>query len=80
MVTEILGVVGSLARMTEKMMDLLPNYEQRKKEQFLKLKRKFEMEYVKPADEASDDLIMNLRDELIRHANTFLNELDSEEK
>lgn len=50
--------------LANKVMDKLPDYDQRKKQDFVEKKTKLSEEWAKPYTKRDDDLILNLQDEL----------------
>lgn len=73
---EPVALLSVALSITNKLMDKLPDYDQRKKQQFHDLNLRYEQEKKKTYPERDDDLIMNLRDEL----SSFLSMFDGEVK
>lgn len=71
-VTEILGLALSIV---DQVMGMLPNYEQKKRKEFYKLKRKYEEELVKDFSERDHDLILTYQSELRDFLKAFQKEL-----
>ena len=59
----------------EKLLDHLPNYEQRKRDKFFKLKKEYVEEINKEYYQRDDDKVLNLRDELIVFLESFQKEI-----
>ena len=52
-----------------------PDYDQKKKEQFLELREKYDTEKNKPHDVRADNVVDTLRDELVRFIQVFSQEV-----
>jgi len=71
-----IGEIIQLAlSITDKLMDKIPNYEQRKREQFHKLRDKYEKEIVKNYPDRDDTRIDDYRDNLLRFLQDFNKEV-----
>lgn len=73
-ITEIIGLSLSIV---DKFLDKLPNYEQKKKEKYYKLKRKYNEEITKDYDLRDDNLVIVYRNELLDFLKTFVSEISS---
>lgn len=62
-------------KLAEKIMDKLPDYDQRKKEQFYKLKTKLNNAWNSPYETRDDDLILNLQDQMKIFLESFYEEI-----
>jgi len=71
-ITEIVALTLSVI---DKVMDKLPNYSQVKRQQFYRLRTKYETEQVKDFPERDDNLVELSRRELIRFIETFAEDL-----
>jgi hypothetical protein len=71
----VLDTINILLKVTDKLMDRLPNYSQRKKKQYLKLRRLYEKEIQRDYSSRDDNLVDNYRDELLRFIETFSTEI-----
>lgn len=67
-VTEIIGL---LLGVVDKVLDRLPTYDQKKKEQYFKLRQEYEEELKKDFPERDDSRILDLRDELLNFVSSF---------
>jgi len=65
----VLDLLGSLFGLADKVLDKLPNYEQKKVEEYHKLKEKYLNE--KRKDNRNDQLMLVLGNELCEHVNDF---------
>lgn len=75
-VTAIANAVDSLLRVTVSILDKMPDYEQRKKESFFDLKRRYENEKRKGDDERDLSFLLNMKQELIDFYEIFYKELE----
>jgi len=73
MAAGIKATIDLLLEITNKFMDQLPNYDQRKRKAFHKLKEEYENEKVSSCRD--DNRVDNLRDELRRFIQDFSKEL-----
>ena len=73
--TGIIATIDLLLSITDKLMDKLPDYSQRKRQQYYKLKKKYDREKSAEFPHRDDNLVDNLRDELIRFVDSFEKEL-----
>lgn len=71
-----IAMVTALANMTSKVMDKLPDYDQKKKEHFHDLNTRLNAERKKQYPDRDDDLIMNLRDDLVSFCLAFNEEIN----
>jgi len=77
---------GALAMSTLKVisqvMDFFPNYDQRKRKQYVELLRQYEQQKILPFDhpDYSDDILANIRIELFKHGQSLNAYLLSEGK
>ena len=71
----VLNTINLLLSVTDKLMDKLPDYEQRKKEKFLKMKRRYENEKAKQYPDRDDNLIGIYRDRILRFIAIFNSEI-----
>ena len=71
----VLNTINLLLSVTDKLMDKLPDYEQRKKEKFLKMKRRYENEKAKQYPDRDDNLIGVYRDRILRFIAIFNSEI-----
>lgn len=71
----ILGTVDLLLSVTGKLLDKLPDYDQRKKEKFYKLQKEYNEEITKEYPQRDDNKIANLRDEIKLFTSTFIKEI-----
>ncbi len=76
MVPAILGIAGTLLEVTGKLIDRSPDYVQKKREEFLALKRRYDQVLV--AEEKNTNLLLNLRDEIANFAEIIVEELNRE--
>lgn len=65
----------ALITLTGKILDMFPNYEQRKKERFHDITLQIAQEKAKQRQDQDDDLLMNLRDEQLAIAINFAEEI-----
>jgi len=56
-------------------MKKFPEYDQRKQEEFSKLRMEFQSEITKAYPYRDDDLVLNLRDQLLLHVKAFSGEI-----
>lgn len=70
-----LAAVTALLGIIDKFMDKIPDYDQKKRDQFHELKLRFEEEKKRIYPDRDDDLIMNLRDQIIAFAEDFNKEI-----
>lgn len=68
-----LQLIAAALSIVDKAMDMAPNYEQRKKQKYYKLKREFLNEITR--EDGDDNRIGNLRDELLQFLETFNKEI-----
>lgn len=61
------------------LMEHIPSYDQRKRNKFYKMKTQFMAERAKEYHERDDDLIMNLREQLIVFLEAFYKEIKNDE-
>lgn len=75
-VIETITLVSALIKVTDKLMDKIPDYDQRKRQEFkdLHLELTEELARVKGVDR-DDDKVMNLRDQLRAHCVAFAQEI-----
>lgn len=71
----ITALVAALFSVTDKLLDKMPDYDQRKKEKYFKLRTRYNDEFKKDYPSRDDDLILNLRDELLSFIDTFSKEV-----
>lgn len=76
----IAEIVNLLLSITDKLMDRLPDYNQRKREQYHKLKMKYLTESSKAYPDRDDNLIGLCRIDLAEFVKTFEQEIESEIK
>jgi len=67
----MIEILVSALSVVGKVMDKLPDYEQKKAEQFHKLRGEYETELKKPLGLRNDQLVLDLSDELRRHVEDF---------
>lgn len=60
---------------TQAILEKMPDYDQRKKQDFYEKKSNLEAEWKKPINERDDDLILNLREDVTLFLNTFYEEI-----
>ena len=70
-----LSTIAIALGLADKLMDKVPDYDQRKKEKYYKLKRKYNEEISKKYSERDDHLIGCLSDELCDFLETFNEEI-----
>ena len=68
-------IVATLITLTSKILDKTPNYEQKKKEQWSKLCLRYNDEVKKLYPDRDDDLIMNLREQIVIFSASFSEEI-----
>ena len=71
----VISLISSSMSVIEKYMDKTPNYPQKKREEFFRIKNSLDNEMKKEYPLRDDDLIMNIRDEYILFAETFAKEI-----
>lgn len=71
----VLGTVELLLSVTGKLLDKLPDYDQRKKEKFNKLQKEYNEEITKEYPQRDDNKLANLRDEIKIFTSTFIKEI-----
>lgn len=69
------GAITALLGVTSKLLDKTPDYNQKKKENFFKMKNAYEAELKKEYSQRDDDMIMNLREEIVLFAGSFSKEI-----
>ncbi len=69
--------LGTILTLATKVMDQIPNYDQRKKEKFYKLKRKYEEERIRPRDMQDMGALLTYKKELEMYVETFIKEIES---
>lgn len=67
--------IGPVLSLLDKIMDRTPNYEQSKKEQYFKIKKKLLEEAKKPDHIKNDGIIDDLSDELLIFVESFSEEI-----
>jgi hypothetical protein len=72
-----MGLLETAMSIADKLMDKIPNYDQRKKEKYYKLKRKYENEKSKVWHERDDQRIDLLRYELCDFLKIFNSEISA---
>lgn len=65
-------------QIANKLLDKIPDYDQRKKEKLFKLSKEYQEELVRPRDMQDDDLIANLQDEIKLFVTTFAKEIEND--
>ncbi len=76
-VIESIATATALIKLTSKILDMFPSYEQRKKERFHSITLEILQEKAKQRSDQDDDLLMNLRDEQLAIAVHFASEIGS---
>jgi hypothetical protein len=72
-VTGVADALTMLLTVVNKTMDILPNYEQKKKEKYYRLRKRYEHEKSKHTPD--DNLCDYYRDSLLRYIQTFTEEI-----
>ncbi len=67
--------LGLAMQLGIRLMEHIPNYDQRKREKFHKLIRMYQDEIVRPADMTDHDLIMNLKQDIHTFLEAFSEEI-----
>lgn len=62
-------------KLAESIMDQIPNYEQRKRNQYFKLKTSLNDAWNAPWERRDDDLILNLQEEMKAFLESFYEEI-----
>jgi len=75
---KIVDTFTLLVSVVDKVMDLLPSYDQNKKKQFYSLRKKYEEEKSKNYPDRDDNLVGVLHDDLLRFMDVFKEELSNE--
>jgi len=70
--------LAAVLQIANKLMDKIPDYDQRKKEKLFKLSKEYQEELVRPRDMQDDDLIANLQDEIKLFVTTFAKEIEND--
>jgi len=65
-------------QIANKLLDKIPDYDQRKKEKYHKLLKDYTIEKARPADMTDHDLILNMRDEIKNFLLVFSKEIEGE--
>lgn len=73
-----LAWIGPVAEMVTSVINLLPNYSQRKKEKFFKIKKELLSEIKKEPQDRNDGELGDLIDEFILFLNSFGQEIKAE--
>jgi len=76
MVAAIPAMIEALAVMATEILKKLPTYDQKKKQVFFDLMKAYACEKVKPVHERDDDLILNMRDEILAFSLAFSKEIE----
>lgn len=71
----VIGIVDTLLSITDKVMDHLPNYEQRKKKEFRSLRMAYDNEKSKDPSQRDDNLVGVYRDRLLLFVSIFEKEM-----
>ena len=66
-----LVLIPIMTKITEKLMDKIPDYDDRQRKKYLKLKERYEKEDVKNFPERDDNLVCTYRDDLLRFLDSF---------
>ena len=69
-------IIGSVLSIVDKAMDLIPNYEQRKKSEFRSLRMAYENEKSKDYPHRDDNLVGIYRDRLLRFIDIFAKDIN----
>lgn len=72
---EFAAIFTTLLTIADKLLDKSPNYSQKKKEDYVKLKRQYNDELKRDYSDRDDDLVLNLRDELLSYVQAFAREI-----
>lgn len=67
-----LGIIGTVIGLVDKTLDLMPDYDQRKKAEWLKLKAEYNKQIALPLPERDADLILNLKESILLYADEVL--------
>ena len=76
----ILGIVATSLEIISKMMDLLPDYEQKKREKFYDLRMELMEELNKPYEDRDDAKVVYVSKQLAIYMEAFSQELNNVEK
>ena len=79
-IIETIAAAKALITLTSKILDMFPNYEQRKKERFHQITMELAQEKAKQRCDQDDNLLMNLRDEQLAIAIHFASEIGAPKK
>jgi len=71
----VAAAIATLITIATKLLDKTPNYSQKKREQWHDLQQRYSEELKKLYPERDDDLVMNLREQIILFASTFDQEI-----
>lgn len=75
----MLEAIELLLKVVDTVLAKLPNYDQKKREQFFDLRTKYENELIKDYPDRDDNLIDTYHDELLRFIKAFVSEISRQE-
>ena len=71
-VVEVLAIVDGLISVADKLLDKLPSYDQRKKEEYMELKKTYEVYKESPIEHRMNSYLWNLKKELVGHLDAMV--------
>lgn len=74
----VIELVGAALSIVDKAMDLIPNYDQRKKQKFYKMRMQYEDEKNKEYPHRDDNLVGIYRDRCLQFIAIFADEISGE--